>query len=543
MTDQQDLGWLLDTFAARATEVSHAIAISSDGLMVAATRDLPPDRADQLAATGSGLVSLLRGAAAFFDAGAVISNVTQLEGGFMFSMAFNDGASLLVLAAPECDVGKVSYEMTELANRIGDAPDPRGPSGTRPQPLTTPAPPRRRPLPLPLESDMPLTTPWRSRALTAALLAAVLTTSTACGDDAPGTSASGSIKIGLLASLSGTYQAVGTEIRDGFQLYLDTHDGKLGGRQVDLVVADEGNGAQTAVPAATKLLKQDRVSALTGIVGGGSVAGVTPLLDETKVPLVGSNGRPELKDVSRVWHTSYLSDEPGAAIAQHVRDNVKGSVYAIGPDYQGGWDELRRFTDAFGKIGGKLANSDGKTTFTPFPATTNFTPYFARIKASGAAAVYTFYAGSAAVDFVKQYAQSEIKDVPLYAAGFLTEGGVLNAQGEAARDIFSVLQLLARPRQRGEPRLRGGVEGQARRFTDDLRARLVRRGGGAGPGDRRRRKRPDPGGHQRGHRPARPDRQPARHLAVLHHHALPGAEVVPAAGPPGRPGAVQHRRG
>ncbi|MEU4397303.1 roadblock/LC7 domain-containing protein [Micromonospora orduensis] len=124
MTDQEDLGWLLDNFAARATEVSHAIAISSDGLMVAATRDLPPDRADQLAATGSGLVSLLRGAAAFFDAGAVISNVTQLEGGFMFSMAFNDGASLLVLAAPECDVGKVSYEMTELANRIGDALTP-----------------------------------------------------------------------------------------------------------------------------------------------------------------------------------------------------------------------------------------------------------------------------------------------------------------------------------------------------------------------------------------------------------------------------------
>ena len=52
MTDQQDLGWLLDSFAARATEVSHAIAISSDGLMVAATRDLPPDRADQFGRDG-----------------------------------------------------------------------------------------------------------------------------------------------------------------------------------------------------------------------------------------------------------------------------------------------------------------------------------------------------------------------------------------------------------------------------------------------------------------------------------------------------------
>lgn len=124
MMNQRDLGWLLDNFAERARQVSHAIAISSDGMLVAATRDLPADRADQLAATGSGLVSLLRGAAGFFDAGAVISNVTQLEGGFMFSMAFNDGASLLVLAEPTCDVGTVSYEMTELANRIGDALTP-----------------------------------------------------------------------------------------------------------------------------------------------------------------------------------------------------------------------------------------------------------------------------------------------------------------------------------------------------------------------------------------------------------------------------------
>ncbi|MFG1677089.1 ABC transporter substrate-binding protein [Micromonospora sp. NPDC049282] len=286
---------------------------------------------------------------------------------------------------------------------------------------------------------MSLTLPRRSRARTAALLALVLLAAPACADGGPAAGSGGTVKIGLLASLSGTYQSVGKDIRDGFQLYLSGHDGKLGGRTVELVVADEGNGAATAVPAATKLLKQDRVVALTGIVGGGSVAAVYPLLNETKVPFVGSNGRPELKDVSRVWHTSYLSDEPGEAIAAHVREDVKGSVYAIGPDYQGGWDELRGFTEAFAAAGGKLANPDGKTTFTPFPATTNFTPYFARIKASGANAVYTFYAGGAAVDFVKQYAQSEIKDVPLYAAGFLTEGGVLDAQGDAARDIYSVL--------------------------------------------------------------------------------------------------------
>jgi uncharacterized protein len=124
VTDTRELGWLLDSFADHTPHVSHAIAISTDGMPLAATRGLPADRVDQLAATGSGLVSLLRGAARFFDAGAVISNVTQMDGGFMFSMAFSDGASLLVLAAPICDVGQVSYEMTELANRIGDALTP-----------------------------------------------------------------------------------------------------------------------------------------------------------------------------------------------------------------------------------------------------------------------------------------------------------------------------------------------------------------------------------------------------------------------------------
>jgi predicted regulator of Ras-like GTPase activity (Roadblock/LC7/MglB family) len=130
VTDPSNLGWLLDNFASRTPDVAHALAISTDGLVLAHTRALPRDRADQLAATGSGLVALLAGAARFFEAGQVISNVTQLDGGFMFCMAFSDGASMLVLASPNADVGKVSYEMTELANRIGDALTPavRGPS-------------------------------------------------------------------------------------------------------------------------------------------------------------------------------------------------------------------------------------------------------------------------------------------------------------------------------------------------------------------------------------------------------------------------------
>jgi uncharacterized protein len=124
VTRPNDLNWLLQTFVQRTPEVSHALAISTDGLVLAHNYGLPRDRADQLAATGSGLVALLTGAARFFEAGAMISNVTQLEGGFMFCIAFSQGASLLVLASPSCDVGRVSYEMTDLANRMGETLTP-----------------------------------------------------------------------------------------------------------------------------------------------------------------------------------------------------------------------------------------------------------------------------------------------------------------------------------------------------------------------------------------------------------------------------------
>lgn len=280
--------------------------------------------------------------------------------------------------------------------------------------------------------------PRRSRARASA--AAAVAVSLAVAGCSGGDSASGdeTVKVGLLVALSGTYEPIGTDMRNGFQLYLDTHDGKLGGREVELSVGDEGEGPPTAVPAVTKLVKKDRIDVMSGIVANGTYNAVLPMLEQNKIPLVSTGGRPALKDVSRVWHTSFLSKDYGTAIAEYVKDEVDGPVYAIGPDYQGGYDQIGGFTDTFAEVGGELANPDGEATWTPFPDTTNFTPYFADIAQSDAKAVYTFYAGKAAIDFVKQYAQSDIADLPLYASGTLTEGSVVQAQGDGAEGIQSV---------------------------------------------------------------------------------------------------------
>ena len=123
----QDLNWLITNFVERVPDVAHAIVVSADGLPLAFSAGFPEDRADQLAAVTSGLTSLTHGAARVFEAGSVIQTVVEMEGGLLLVMAISNGSSLAVLAASDCDMGLVAYEMTLLVERVGRAltPGPR----------------------------------------------------------------------------------------------------------------------------------------------------------------------------------------------------------------------------------------------------------------------------------------------------------------------------------------------------------------------------------------------------------------------------------
>ena len=122
-----DMGWLLNNFANSVAGIAHVVAVSADGLLLASSRDLPTDRADQLAAIASGVVSLTEGASRMFNAGAVQQTIIEMDSGYLFLMSVSDGSSMAVLAARSCDVGQVGYEMALLVERVGAAlvPAPR----------------------------------------------------------------------------------------------------------------------------------------------------------------------------------------------------------------------------------------------------------------------------------------------------------------------------------------------------------------------------------------------------------------------------------
>ena len=285
----------------------------------------------------------------------------------------------------------------------------------------------------------------KSRPL-AAVLAAVVVVLAAGGCagsslDSDRPPAGGPIHIGLMWPQSAVYKTVGDDFAHGWQLYLDLHGGKLGGHEIKTTVVDEAEGKQSARTGIKKLVEQDKVDVVVGTISSDAVEAVYPVITEKKIPYVATGGRPTtLSDLSYVWHTSWQNRDAGNAIAEYIRTNVNGPVYAIGPDYQGGWDQVNGFVEAYAARGGKLANPGGKPTWTPFPATTNFLPYLNAVAATDAKAVFAFYGGVNAIDFVKQYAQSGLAaKAPLYAAGFTTEGAVLAAQGAAADGIYSSL--------------------------------------------------------------------------------------------------------
>ena len=99
--------------------VSHAVLVSADGLLMAASEHMPTERADQLAAVASGLASLSTGAAQLFDGGHVLQSVVEMENGYLLLMRVGDGSNLATLATRNCDIGQIGYEMAILVERVG----------------------------------------------------------------------------------------------------------------------------------------------------------------------------------------------------------------------------------------------------------------------------------------------------------------------------------------------------------------------------------------------------------------------------------------
>lgn len=268
-------------------------------------------------------------------------------------------------------------------------------------------------------------------AVLSALTAGVLSASLASAEP---------VKVGVLLPFSGVYAALGKEIDAGFALGMEEFGEGL---EVEFVREDSEADPGKSVAKARKLVLQDKVDVMTGIVSSAVAGALRDFVHGAKVPLMitnaGNNSVTGEKCSPYISRFSFSNGQINRPMGTWMAENGVKKVYTLAPDYTAGHEMIDAFTATFEAAGGEIVGGE----YTPFRKTKDFGPYLAKAKASGADAVYSFYAGGEAIAFVKQYDSFGLKaDMPLYGSGFLTSPLYVNAEGDAAVGVTTVLHYV-----------------------------------------------------------------------------------------------------
>ena len=217
-------------------------------------------------------------------------------------------------------------------------------------------------------------------ALFVVLLMMVFTSACSSGSSSSEQSEEGTIKIGVLASMTGALESYGKQTTRGFELGLDyATDGtrEIDGRKIEFIIEDTETKAEVAVQKATKLLEEDQVDFLVGSSSSVDTLAVVPLAEEYKKifvvePAVADSitGSEFNKYVFRTARNS--SQDAVAGAAAIAKKGVKIATFA--PDNSFGHDGITAFKEAAEKLGATITHEEFAD-----PAGTDFTSNIQKI--------------------------------------------------------------------------------------------------------------------------------------------------------------------
>lgn len=249
--------------------------------------------------------------------------------------------------------------------------------------------------------------------------------------------AADSVKIGYTISLSGVYTALGVDLRDGFNLYMDECDHKAGGHDIEVVVEDIGsNQVSRALDTARKLMEKERVQIIAGVVGSGTAYALAEFVEKHKTPFVisnaGADGLTQIKNNPFIVRPAFANSAGSHPLGEWLYETGYRKAVVMGADYAAGYEHVGGMAHTFKKRGGKIVQE-----IWPPLGTKDYAPYLAKIDRS-ADVVMVFFAGADALRFVKQYADYGLKSrIPLVGKGFLVDDKILPKQGKAAEGIVT----------------------------------------------------------------------------------------------------------
>ena len=254
----------------------------------------------------------------------------------------------------------------------------------------------------------------------------------------PAAAQSPKLKVGFMLPYSGTYAALGDAIEKGFRLHLAEQGGRLGGREVEFFKVDDESDPAKATDNVNKLIKRDNVDVIVGTVHSGVAMAMAKAAKDNGtlliIPNAGAVAVTGPMCAQNIFRSSFSNWQPGYAMGEVAAKRGAKKVVTITWKYAAGDESVGGFKEAFEKAGGQVV----KELSLPFP-NAEFQPLLTEIASIKPDAVYTFFAGGGAVKFVKDYAAAGLKKtIPLYGAGFLTDG-TLEAQGADADGLLTTL--------------------------------------------------------------------------------------------------------
>ena len=246
------------------------------------------------------------------------------------------------------------------------------------------------------------------------------------------------LKVGLMLPYTGTFASLGTAIENGFRQHVNELGGKIAGREVEYFKVDDESEPAKATDNVNKLIKRDQVDVLIGTVHSGVAMAMAKAAKESGtlliVPNAGADAVTGAMCAPNIFRSSFSNWQPGYAMGEVMAKKGIKKVVTITWKYAAGDESVKGFKESFEKGGGTVL----KELSLPFP-NVEFQGLLTEIAATKPDAVFTFFAGGAAVKFVKDYAAAGLKtSIPLYGSGFITDGN-LEAQGAAADGIITAL--------------------------------------------------------------------------------------------------------
>jgi len=254
----------------------------------------------------------------------------------------------------------------------------------------------------------------------------------------PAWASAGTIKVGIIAEVTGPFAEFGYQFLTAIRAYMRRHGDTVAGKAVQIIVRDVGGpNPDVAKRLAQELVVREGVDFLAGFGFSPNASAAASVATKAKVPMIVMNaqalGIPAQSPY--IVRTSTNATESAIALGHWLADQGISNVSTLVMDYSPGHDAEKGFSEAFTHKGGTIRES----IRVPL-GSVEFAPYLQRVKDSKPEALFAFTnGGSSGVAFLRAVRDRGLAEsgIKVYGTGDTTFEPILDAAGDAALGIIT----------------------------------------------------------------------------------------------------------